>query len=119
MSYSPDVWIVVQITNKKAGLRIHKILAGWYGGFAGSDSWRLNSGITEVKKDPENENVYQVYGGSGSVYYCHKNVERTSMLTQSVLSNMQESADESGDYEVTQVPIESLVIGHDTGADPV
>lgn len=108
MSYNPDVWTVVQIKNKDTGKRLYKLLAGWYGGFTGSDSWRLNSGITKIQKSPDNENVYQVYGFSGSLYSCHKNAEGTSVLTDSIFLQLKGEAEKSGFYEVTRVPMEGL-----------
>ena len=47
MKYNtPDNWVVV-----KVGEGIYKVLAGWSGGYLTSDSWKLNSGISEVKDD--------------------------------------------------------------------
>ncbi len=44
--YTPDKWVVIEIDYD--GVKTQKILSSWYGGWAGSDSWRLSSGITEV-----------------------------------------------------------------------
>jgi len=64
MSKTPDNWVVV-----KVGEEIYKVLAGWSGGYLTSDSWKLNSGISEVKDDG---NHWLFIGNSGSVYQCHK-----------------------------------------------
>ena len=117
MSYTPDVWVIVEIKNKTTGKKLHKLLSGWYGGFAGSDSWRINSGITKIAPSQENPEVLEVHGCSGSVYYCHKAVEKTSMLTQSILCQVQEEAEKNGNYEVRTVPVEGLEIDPEEAAD--
>ena len=110
MSYNPDVWAIVKIHNKDTGKNLHKLLAGWYGGYTGSDTWRMNSGITKIEPHSEETEVLCVHGFSGSVYNCHKNTERTSMLTHSIFTRMQEEAEKDGRYEVILVPAEGLVI---------
>lgn len=110
MNYNPDTWVIVRIFNKETGKALHKLLAGWYGGYAGTDSWRINSGIVHIEKHSENPSLYCVQGFSGSVYTCHKSTERTSMLTNSIFLQLQEEAEKSGNYEVSLVPIEGLTI---------
>ena len=39
-TYTPDAWVVVEINSEEFGM-IKKIFAGWYGGYCGSDSWKL------------------------------------------------------------------------------
>ena len=80
--YTPDVWVIVKITDVKNSTCIYKVLAGWHGGFAGADSWQLNSGITRIE---DMGNYYDFYGSSGSVYSCAKHSERMSTLTWSKL----------------------------------
>lgn len=108
MGYNPDVWVVLCITNKSTGRVIYKVMAGWYGGFAKADSWRLNSGITSITKEPDNDHIYAIHGGSGSTYFCHKNTEKTSMLTHSIIQRMMEEALQSGEYEVSIVPSDEV-----------
>jgi hypothetical protein len=65
MKYNkPHNWVVV-----KVGEGIYKVLAGWSGGYLDGDSWKLNSGISEVKDDGDH---WLFIGESGSVYRCHK-----------------------------------------------
>jgi hypothetical protein len=89
--YTPDRWVVIKITGDSTP--IHKVFACWYGGYAGSDSWKLNSGITSSALEG---NVYYFNGSSGSVYECHKNCYGTNMYGMSVLSNMIERAKGNG-----------------------
>jgi hypothetical protein len=65
----PDNWVVLKIKPGKGMFPFYKVLAGWSGGYLDEDSWRLNSGITEVEEDGD---YYEFYGESGSVYLCHK-----------------------------------------------
>ena len=68
IDYTPDRWLVVKITTNDETL--YKVFASWYGGYAGSDSWKMNSGITEVIST---DDYYDFHGWSGSVYRCYKN----------------------------------------------
>ena len=68
-NYIPDRWVVVEFDSEVGG-PIKKVLAGWYGGFGGSDSWKLSSGITEVK---EFDDRWEFLNHSGSIYICYKN----------------------------------------------
>ena len=90
--YTPDKWMVVKITSDK-NPPVHKVFACWYGGYAGSDSWKLNSGITKVTLEGY---AYSFEGSSGSVYTCHKDSYGSNMYGMSVLSNMIDKASQNG-----------------------
>ena len=90
--YDPDAWVVVKI-HPPGEKMYYRVLAGWYGGWAGSDAWKLSSGITKVV---EHEHHFEVYNESGSVYNCHKETERMTGYTHSVFSNYKEQADKEG-----------------------
>ena len=49
-TYNPDLWVVVKITGNKDNPPCHKVFATWSGGYAGADTWKLNSGITQAWK---------------------------------------------------------------------
>lgn len=93
--YSPDVWVILKLTF--GDTHHYRVFAGWYGGYAGSDSWKMNSGITEVK---DMGNYYDFYGESGSVYHCNKQCEKMSMYMQSVLGSYQKAQTEENRIEV-------------------
>jgi len=93
--YTPDRWVVVKITTDKETL--YKVFACWYGGYAGSDSWQMNSGIVKVELV---DNYYEFYGYSGSVYHCHKNSYGTNGYGGSVLQNFIDKAD----YKIEIMP---------------
>ena len=66
--YSQDRWVVLEAReNKEESIR--KVYAGWYGGYLGSDTWKLSSGIIKVNED---EKAYEFINVSGSIYRCYK-----------------------------------------------
>lgn len=90
--YTPDKWVMVKISSD-GHEPIHKIFACWYGGYAGSDSWKLNSGVTRVSREGY---VYSFAGSSGSVYECHTDCYGTNSYGGSVLNNMIANAAKNG-----------------------
>ena len=80
--YTPDKWVVIEIDYGEE--KIQKILSSWYGGWAGSDSWRLSSGITMVE---ELEDSYIIKNESGSVYTCFKGRYGMSAYAMSILED--------------------------------
>jgi hypothetical protein len=57
-------------------------MGGWYGGYLGADSWRINSGISKVELVRD---TYKFHGHSGSVYLCSKNSYGATIFMNSVL----------------------------------
>lgn len=88
-TYTPDKWIVVEVNHK--GDKIQKVFASWYGGYLGSDSWKLSSGITETV---EFDDRYEYTNHSGSLYICYKHSEGTSGYGASVLNQLQKDISE-------------------------
>lgn len=87
MKYYPDKWCIVKI-NKD----LYKVFASFYGGYAGADSWKLNSGITKVVETDTN---IEFYGCSGSVYICDKLSYGAHIFGEGVLNNLIRYAKES------------------------
>lgn len=77
----PDAWVVVEIKDHVTGEGTRRVLAGWYGGYGGSDSWKMSSGITS-EEDCGDYIDYHNY--SGSIYRCYKTRRGMSSLTASV-----------------------------------
>jgi len=77
--YTPDRWSIVEMKSPKE--TVYKILASWYGGYAGSDSWQLSSGIVSVT---ETDDAYDFLNYSGSIYRCYKKIYGMSGYTASV-----------------------------------
>jgi len=89
--YSPDRWTVIRIHT--TGQTIYKVFASWSGGFAGSDSWKINSGITRATLV---EDRWEFDGSSGSVYSCHKDSYGTNGYGGHVLNGLLEKAKKQG-----------------------
>jgi len=103
--YQPDRWIIVEI--KQEGKEPwRRILSGWYGGYLGSDSWRLSSGITEVI---EHDKYYEIHNESGSLYTCYKSAHGVSGLMGGVLHNWQEQAKDRDDVDIAEVDVSELL----------
>ena len=92
MTYNPDKWVVVKITDKENKTH-YRVFASWYGGYLGSDSWKMNSGINGVSLDGD---VYSFYGSSGSEYKCHKKVYGVSGYGAGQLNRMMRDSKEIG-----------------------
>jgi hypothetical protein len=79
--YEPDCWTLIDLEDHV------RVLAAWYGGFAGADRWKASSGIERVV---DCEHHYEVHNSSGSTYLCSKNSERLNTLTFSILARISE-----------------------------
>ena len=92
--YIPDKWVVVKIGDAN----VYKVFASWYGGYAGSDSWKLNSGITKATLINNHYEIahYDFEGSSGSVYRCAASLYGTNLYGSGALSNMIETAAKHG-----------------------
>ena len=83
--YRPDNWVVLKVKEGKGTFPFYKVLAGWSGGYLSGDSWRINSGVTEVKEDGD---YYEFYGETGSCYCCHKEGYGLRMNNAGVYKNL-------------------------------
>jgi hypothetical protein len=108
--YNPDKWLVIKITGKDTP-PVHKVFACWYGGYLGSDSWKLNSGITRAYEDGM---CFMFDGSSGSTYVCHKASYGASSYGFGVLEKMVTKALEH-DVRIEVLPEETnwLEINYD------
>lgn len=83
---TPDSWKFVKITNVETGESHDRVLCSWYGGFAGSDSWKLSSGNEKII---DHGKYLEVPQHSGTVYILYKAAERMSGLMAGKLSYWQ------------------------------
>lgn len=105
-TYNPDRWVVLEFTTPTQ--TIQKVFAGWYGGFAHGDSWKLNSGITETRQETD---FYEFDGYSGSTYRCHKNRYGMSGLMHSILAGWQKQITAAGaDATIRLLNLEEVVV---------
>ena len=95
-TYTPDRWVIVEMKLNDDAEVTRKVLASWYGGYGGSDSWRLSSGITEIV---DADSHYEIHNESGSVYRCGKNSQGMSGYTASVFNTIVKSLEGKGVIE--------------------
>lgn len=81
--YSPDKWFIVKIETQKD--TFYKVFGSWSGGYLTEDSWRMNSGITKVRKTGS---TFHFHGSSGSVYVCDKDAYGSTTYGNSVITSM-------------------------------
>ena len=91
----PDCWVVVEITNEDE--KFKKVLTGWYGGYAGSDSWKLSSAIESVE---EFEDRFEFHNLSGSLYVCYKNAQRMSGYVSSIYNSWVLKSEQNDDLKI-------------------
>jgi hypothetical protein len=88
-TYYPDLWVIIKLSGKGIDGTLYKVFGCWYGGYMGSDSWKVNSGITKVS---QSEKEYTFSGVSGSKYVCTKGSYGTSGYGGGVLNGMIEAS---------------------------
>lgn len=84
----PDRWVVLKMSTQDSET-IYKVFATWFGGYLDGDSWKINSGITDMRED---EDYFYFIGFSGSEYACRKGAYGTNSYTQGVLSSIIDNA---------------------------
>lgn len=97
--YTPDNWVVLKIKEGKLDGGFYKVLGGWSGGYLDGDSWRMNSGISEVTEDG---GYLLFHGYSGSVYRCHKGGYGLRMNNAGVYNQLKEN--EAFENQITVMP---------------
>lgn len=87
---TPDSWKFVRITPDDSSLAPHdRVLCSWYGGFAGSDSWKLSSGNESVI---DHGDYLEVPQHSGTVYHLYKTAERMSGMMMGIYNKTVKNA---------------------------
>lgn len=86
-TYAPDLWVIVEIHVHETDEVVQKVFASWFGGYLGSDRWKMSSGVTEII---DQENHYEIHNHSGSIYNCGKNNQGISGYASGVLEDMKE-----------------------------
>lgn len=90
--YYPHSYQFISISSDKDDDKIIKLFAVWYGGYIGSDAWKLNSGVTKIQQDAVFDNLYIVSGYSGSQYVVNKDSMKLSSYGETVLRGIIEKA---------------------------
>lgn len=84
--YFPDRWVIVKIEGTKVPKPYYRVFGSWYGGYCGSDSWKMSSGIESVSFDSV-KGQYTMPQTSGSVYTFYKSSFGMSAYGNNVLMN--------------------------------
>lgn len=106
--YHPDNWVLIRTPdNPDNGEPVFKVVAGWRGGYASDDTWRVNSGITHVVIEDEpwgEDKEFYIHGHTGSVYHCWDFNYGVSGATAGIIKQLMERGcgvyDEDGAMEV-------------------
>jgi hypothetical protein len=85
MIYTPDGYAILKIQAYGSDDVVLKVFGSWSGGYLDGDSWRLNSGIIDVKEDG---NTYLVTGYSGSQYVLSKHTNYIRPYNEAILQDM-------------------------------
>ena len=104
--YRPDLWVIVELKYNDSEERHRKVLASWYGGYLGSDRWKLSSGITETI---EHENHYEFINHSGSIYECGKHMKGMSGFTSGIFNSFVKDLEGVGTIEIIDLESEKNV----------
>jgi hypothetical protein len=80
--YIPDRWVMLEFV-KDGEPYAKKVFGGWYGGYGGSDSWKLSSGVVGIE---DRDDYWEVTNHSGSIYKCYKKRNGMSSYQASVLN---------------------------------
>ena len=104
-SYTPDRWVLIEIGTPEE--MTMKVLGGFYGGFAGANSWKLSSGITSVVDHPDKLVMPQY---SGSTYDCPKNSYGMSSLMVATLAGFKKDVEQINAMESDKPPVTIRVL---------
>lgn len=105
LHYTPDRWVVLEFDAHNLQQPMRKVFAGWYGGYTGSDSWQLNSGIANFTENPL---AFEFTGVSGSVYSCQKRAYGCSHYMTTVLNRWLDGAVERGDVNIRVLTLDEI-----------
>ena len=83
-NYTPENWVIIKF---KGDDPHYRVLGGWSGGYTTGDSWRINSGITQVTEDDKS---YYFSGSSRSTYCCGKGSYTLRMNNAHIWTRLQE-----------------------------
>jgi len=97
--YNPDLWVIVELKDNNSDEVTRKVMASWYGGYLGSDRWKLSSGITEIV---DRDTHYEIHNHSGSIYNCGKHSQGMSGYTAGVFNSFVKDLEGKGTIEAVE-----------------
>ena len=102
--YVPDRWVLVEFQSEKIG-KVKKIFGGWYGGYMGSDWWKLSSGVLENQVAGNDESFLSPQE-SGSTYQVYKNSYGMTGYMGSIWGNWMDALEKSEDKSTKVILME-------------
>lgn len=88
---TPDKWVLVELKNLTDNKSHYRVLGSWYGGFAGSNSWKLSSGVLPEKLE-RTDTFYKSPQESGSTYTMYHGCYGMSGFTSGVARMYEEQS---------------------------
>lgn len=85
-TYTPDKFVLIDYGTGYPPKDRYAVLAGFYGGFAGSNSWKRSSSIVSVEVVDDKQIIATTY--SGSKYILYKGCVGFTMLTSSLIAGV-------------------------------
>lgn len=82
-TYNPETWVLLELSGGNTET-IQKVFAGWYGGWAGSDSWKMSSAVRKTTRD---DDLITFHNESGSEYICHISAQKMSGYQTGLLNS--------------------------------
>lgn len=64
---TPDRWVILNVTSTEENQTVQKVMCGSYGGYTGSDVWRISS---QIKQVAYKAGMYTFTTYSGNEYQC-------------------------------------------------
>lgn len=96
---SPNLAVIIE--SLLDGVVRHHVLAGWYGSYLGSESWRLSTPIMEVISN--DDDVVLCTTSSGSTYILNRSKLGLTSMTNTILAGLVE-IDESNVKVIVDTP---------------
>lgn len=85
---TPDRWVVVELADSTESVK--KVFCGGYGGYGGSDTWKMSSQIEEIIRYDDR---IEFRNNSGSVYRCYYTCYGMSGYMSSIFSHFESQQD--------------------------
>lgn len=112
-TYNPDSWVLIKFYSEDYPEGVPKVFAGWYGGYLGSDSWKLSSGVESVV---DKGDYYEFKNCSGSIYNCHKQSQQMSGYMSDIFSGWK--TEEAKSEGKIRIDIETNIVTDVTYIEP-
>lgn len=90
--YRPDRWMIVELSDGNEAYQ--KVFSGDYGGYLGSDTWKLSSAIEHIQEI--DKDTYIADCQSGSRYILHKGSYGASNYMSSIYYGWEQQSKTSG-----------------------